>query len=59
MHGYCATVNKYDTLIPREIRAEAEETFEHRSYNSTPNGSTLTNDITLCAPGKKKGKMEA
>jgi len=35
MHGYYAPVNSYDTLIPRETRAEAEETVEHRSYNAT------------------------
>jgi hypothetical protein len=35
MHGYCAPGNRHDTLIPRKIRPEAEETVEHRSYNET------------------------
>jgi hypothetical protein len=35
MHGYSAPLNRYDTLIPCEIRAEAEEKVEHRSYNAT------------------------
>jgi len=62
MHGYCAPVNIYDTLIPGEIRAEAEETVEHRSYNATQHNRVavlLTDEIIWFALRTKERKTKA